>query len=290
MGGGGSTYDYGFRIYNPSIAKFLSVDPLATERSWMSPYNFVQNNPINRIDPTGALDNPIYDKQGDFLGTDERGIQGEGIVMDKKDFKQGMSHQDALAKGTMYSQLPKLQRPEMRKKIESHSAGLSSRPDYDGFVTIQEGIDWAKQRPNTLGNNDPNDALYLDASKLNFGNLSVSDMRHLGFTDGVTGPINLFDYVGWSSSSSRASTYALGNTQIQLVESQSGTVRLFSDIYDWDFHGEVPQPTIHQRGHLPPLPKSTRDKLIFFERGRAGINDSHGFRIFIYGTGTIKTN
>lgn len=28
MGGGGSTYDYGFRIYNRSIAKFLSVDPL----------------------------------------------------------------------------------------------------------------------------------------------------------------------------------------------------------------------------------------------------------------------
>ncbi len=31
MGGGGSTYDYGFRIYNPNIAKFLSVDPLDRE-------------------------------------------------------------------------------------------------------------------------------------------------------------------------------------------------------------------------------------------------------------------
>jgi hypothetical protein len=27
MGGGGSTYDYGFRIYNPNIGKFLGVDP-----------------------------------------------------------------------------------------------------------------------------------------------------------------------------------------------------------------------------------------------------------------------
>jgi RHS repeat-associated protein len=28
MGGGGSTYDYGFRIYNAQLGKFLSVDPL----------------------------------------------------------------------------------------------------------------------------------------------------------------------------------------------------------------------------------------------------------------------
>ncbi len=36
MGGGGSTYDYGFRIYNPNIAKFLSVDPLTKDYPWNS--------------------------------------------------------------------------------------------------------------------------------------------------------------------------------------------------------------------------------------------------------------
>ena len=32
------------------------MDPLGELRSWLTPYNYVQNNPILRVDPTGALD------------------------------------------------------------------------------------------------------------------------------------------------------------------------------------------------------------------------------------------
>jgi RHS repeat-associated protein len=53
MGGGGSTYDYGFRIYNPSIAKFLSVDPLTKSYPWYTPYQFAGNKPIWAIDLDG---------------------------------------------------------------------------------------------------------------------------------------------------------------------------------------------------------------------------------------------
>lgn len=48
--------DYGARYYNPKISQFMSVDPLADERSWLAPYNYVQNNPIMRINPTGMID------------------------------------------------------------------------------------------------------------------------------------------------------------------------------------------------------------------------------------------
>ena len=61
-------YEMEFRQYDPTIGRFLSVDPLPEERYGLNSYNFVQNNPILRVDPTGLLD-WIYDKdKGNMLG------------------------------------------------------------------------------------------------------------------------------------------------------------------------------------------------------------------------------
>ena len=47
-------YDYGFRIYNPAIGKFLSVDPLTQKYPYYSPYHFAGNKPIKCIDLDGT--------------------------------------------------------------------------------------------------------------------------------------------------------------------------------------------------------------------------------------------
>ncbi len=50
----GAQYDYGFRIYDSRIGKFLSVDPLTKEYSSLTPYQFASNNPIEGVDLDGA--------------------------------------------------------------------------------------------------------------------------------------------------------------------------------------------------------------------------------------------
>lgn len=61
-----------FRMYDNALGRFHNTDPLAVKRMGLSPYNFVQNNPLNRIDPDGALDYPIYGVDGTYLGDDGR--------------------------------------------------------------------------------------------------------------------------------------------------------------------------------------------------------------------------
>jgi RHS repeat-associated protein len=53
VSGTGNIYDYGFRIYNPRLGRFLSVDPLTKSYPWYTPYQFAGNKPITYIDLDG---------------------------------------------------------------------------------------------------------------------------------------------------------------------------------------------------------------------------------------------
>jgi RHS repeat-associated protein len=53
--------DYGFRLYNPAIGRFLSVDPLANAYPWLTPFQFGANSPIWSIDIDGLESNQKTD-------------------------------------------------------------------------------------------------------------------------------------------------------------------------------------------------------------------------------------
>jgi RHS repeat-associated protein len=50
---GETHYDYGFRIYNPTIGRFLSVDPLTQSYPELTPFQYASNSPIMNIDLDG---------------------------------------------------------------------------------------------------------------------------------------------------------------------------------------------------------------------------------------------
>ncbi|RFM29265.1 hypothetical protein DXN04_33645 [Chitinophaga silvisoli] len=51
--GEGNEQDYGMRIYDPGLGKFLSVDPITAKYPELTPYQFASNRPIDGIDLDG---------------------------------------------------------------------------------------------------------------------------------------------------------------------------------------------------------------------------------------------
>lgn len=49
----GAQQDYGFRIYDTRLQRFLSVDPIAKNYPMLTPYQFASNRPIDGIDKDG---------------------------------------------------------------------------------------------------------------------------------------------------------------------------------------------------------------------------------------------
>jgi len=49
----GNITEYGARIYNARLGKFLSIDPLTKSYPWYTPYQFSGNSPISNIDIDG---------------------------------------------------------------------------------------------------------------------------------------------------------------------------------------------------------------------------------------------
>ncbi len=72
------THDYGMRIYSEDLGRFLSVDPLAIDYPWYSPYHFAGGNPIMFVDLDGAEPQGFmeyWDKQADGVDRWGRTVQ-----------------------------------------------------------------------------------------------------------------------------------------------------------------------------------------------------------------------
>ena len=66
-------YYFGARYYDGDLGRWLSVDPLAHLNPGQSPYNYVTNNPLSRVDPDG-MDDIYYDANGNEIDRERTGF------------------------------------------------------------------------------------------------------------------------------------------------------------------------------------------------------------------------
>jgi hypothetical protein len=165
-----------------------------------------------RMDQNGMSDNPIYDRNGNLLGTDDKGLQGKAIIMDKKDFKQGMSHKEALEKNLGTAAL---RDKNAINKFKKSYASLPSRPDWDGYLTLAEANKW-------YGDGNGED-LYVDLNKIDLSGIVSLGEKFVGDEETINLLLN-------SNSLNDGLVYG----QITLKRYPNHQVRAYSDKYDFD--------------------------------------------------------
>ena len=168
MYGEGNVYDYGFRIYNPRIGKFLSVDPLTSTFPFLTPYQYASNKPIVAIDLDGleAVWIHIYrDKDGTVLQytttnhvTDEQRTEASntlgfqlptnGVVITSE--QEGQKKLDYYSpevvineNRTEPSKTTKIINAlkELDQKLQGSSDGANSGGEYSGVNGMYKGAD-----------------------------------------------------------------------------------------------------------------------------------------------------
>jgi RHS repeat-associated protein len=205
-------YDYGARHYDAALGRFTTVDPLSEKYYPIGMYAYCNNNPVRYIDPTGMFTSPIYDEEGKLLGTDDEGLQGVAIIMNKSNFKQGMSHEEALSHDLGYNGLVD---DEARTNYLKSYTSLKDRPDYDGYLTLEEANKWYRE-----GNGQP---LFTSLAKIDLSGIYSLGERYVG-------EIKSFNLLLHSGSLNDGLVY------VTLKRYPNHSVRAFSDKYDFEMH------------------------------------------------------
>ena len=243
---------FGSRYYSSDLSIWLSVDPMASKYPSLSPYVYCANNPVKLVDPNGEEINPIYDRLGFFLGTDDLGLKGDFIVMERNNFHQNMSHEEALGKSTCFDMY---HYSDAKARCLEHFNTLKDRPDYDGKITLEEANEWYR-----TGNGQP---LFADLTKLDLSGFKSSGESAVG---------NTYQYNLLTNSGSFDDRLVYGN--LTFIRTSNDGVRAFADKYDFDM-----------KNWWNPINWGRNIETII---GKGVAGEGKPYTIFLYGTAKLK--
>ena len=139
--------DFGARCYDPYIARWTSVDPMAHKYLGLSPYNYCGTNPVNAIDPDGM---DWYKTEGSIKWTDyksqEEMAQNDitGTYLGERVVVFNGSYDESLGKGgNIYGEGAKTDTVDVYGSTGAddigHYTGFTMTSNYKKFGAIADG-------------------------------------------------------------------------------------------------------------------------------------------------------
>ena len=169
---------------------FWSIDAMAVKREWLSPYNMAQNNPINRIDPDGNLDDYALRDNGTVELTKETNdnfdrltaSNGNSITVNKATPESG----------TIISQLSKKDKDGFSVGKTSNLGDAKKVFDFANQNTTK-GIEFGLAGYNKSGSNEYSVSTLHQNSGTNYSKLGIKPTDLIFYIhnhDGGTSPSN----------------------------------------------------------------------------------------------------
>ena len=174
--GNGNQIDYGMRIHDPRIARFLSTDPLYKEFAWNSSYAYAENEPISSIDLDGLEKIQYQDKNGKLVTENFSGKTSKEEI-------QKYANEDACKAGR-YKQ-------EVRSTLVDDALYLIDPPH------TRSAPDWVKKATDAIGSaaqglvqfnplmGVPNDIMTLTGTDM-YGNEATTADKVIAGVDLIT--------------------------------------------------------------------------------------------------------